>query len=118
MDAAINTIHFNMVKSQSEFRTGTFLLVAGTALSIAGALIKTDKDSYGVTKNNGAFFFIGTGIATIGTIVQIDSHKWIGRGQKRFESNSQRNPSATGYVLYRPIMPPGWRGRIFMRRLK
>ena len=80
MDMAINAIHHNMVHSHKEFKAGTSLIIMGTILTIAGSLILQDRDGT-VTKanKNPTLIYLGTGVVTIGTIIQIDSHKWIGR---------------------------------------
>ena len=83
MDAAINTIHLNMVRSHNEFKTGTFLIIGGTALIVAGVLIRKDKDGEVVRESNNALVHIGAGVTTIGTIIQIDSHRWLGRGGRK-----------------------------------
>lgn len=81
MDVAINAIHHNMMHSHKEFKAGTSLIILGTIMTIAGSLILQDKDGTVTrTNKNPTLIYLGTGVVTIGTIIQIDSHKWIGRG--------------------------------------
>lgn len=78
MDVAVNNIHFNMQKSHNEFRAGTLIMAVGaivTGIWIAG------NDNPGL--NEPGIMYTGISISAIGTVLMIDSHKWIGRGAKR-----------------------------------
>lgn len=84
MDAAINTIHLNLTKSHKQFKTGTLIMIAGAAMSLVGVQI-ISKEA-GDSNNNydkPHLLYGGLALTTVGTIIQIDSHKWIGRGGRR-----------------------------------
>jgi hypothetical protein len=85
MDLAINNIHYNMVRSHKEFQVGTLFIITGAALTTIGTLLIIDEPGDLPNNNkNPALLYAGAGMMTIGTVIQINSHKWIGRaGRKR-----------------------------------
>lgn len=68
-----------MVNAHKQFRTGTALIISGTVLSVVGFLMTKDTPE-NAAKSPGAFVYIGGGMTLAGGIIQLDSHKWFGRG--------------------------------------
>jgi len=92
IDNKINNIQLNLDKCHEQFKKGTTCIGLGIGLSAIGTfcLLKYVKSSNIDDYNKGLYdigrfsAFIGGTLTTIGFIVQIDSHKWIGRtGNKR-----------------------------------
>jgi len=82
----VNTIQLNLFKSHEQYRKGTGLLISGFSLSIIGtALLMTgiEGNDKGSTTIGSAFSIIGGIVSMTGVIVQIDSHKYIGRASNR-----------------------------------
>lgn len=103
MDVAINALHHNMVNAHKQFRTGTALIISGTVLSVVGFLMTKDTPE-NAAKSPGAFVYIGGGMTLAGGIIQLDSHKWFGRGgrmkKKREQTRtSQRHDSFRRFLL-------------------
>jgi hypothetical protein len=75
MDIAIENIHYNMRESHKEFKTGTIAIVSGILITAVGAhLVSSNK------AEEPHVMYIGLGLTGIGSILQISSHSWIGRG--------------------------------------
>lgn len=86
MDLAINSIHYNMDKSHKQFRTGSMFLLAGLVASAVGTFVvnnNTPDDPKNINKP--VLLSVGIGLTAVGGIIQLDSHKWIGRGGRRFK---------------------------------
>lgn len=86
MDVAVNAMHYNMTKAHKQFKTGTFLMFAGAALSIAGTWVLA-QEANDLNNNNDqpTLLLLGSGLMLTGGIIQIDSHKWFGYGGRRRE---------------------------------
>lgn len=74
--ARIDHINLQLDKSHRQYRTGTYLVVAGLALNGLG-LIAGSEGGGGFLAGFGSLFLIA------GTAVHIDSHKYIGRTRLR-----------------------------------
>lgn len=79
-----------LAKSHKKFSTGTLLLVGGMTTLVASGIIYAKQSTNTDIAENGklvkptpVLLFIGGGLVTAGAIVQIDSHKWIGRAGRR-----------------------------------
>ena len=70
----IDHINLQLDKSHRQYRTGTYLVVAGLAIN-GLALLAGNDGGGGFLTGFGSLFLI------TGTAVQIDSHKYIGRTQ-------------------------------------
>lgn len=70
--ARIDYINLQLDKAHKVYRSGTYLVVAGLAINGLGLIAGSD---------NGGGFLAGLGTLAImgGTIIHIDSHKYIGR---------------------------------------
>lgn len=74
-------IELNLQKANEQYSSGTLLLGIGVATSVIGAMLHTQSDDPGPA---GTSLMIGGGAtALVGGIIQIDSHKWIGRAGRR-----------------------------------
>jgi len=76
IDAAINTMHSNLIKSHEEFKAGTIILIGGIVISVVGTQVKQAQSGQPLV-------IFGGIVATVGGIIQIDSHKFIGKGARR-----------------------------------
>ena len=74
--ARIDHINLQLERSHRQYRTGTYLVVAGLALNGLG-LIAGSEGGGGFLAGFGSLFLIA------GTAVHIDSHKYIGRTRLR-----------------------------------
>lgn len=86
-------IQDNLARAHKQYSTGTMIQAAGIVLTVAGGLIfshrllnnnyydpKTGERIHGTPY----IMYAGVVMTTAGTIIQVDSHKWIGRaGQRR-----------------------------------
>lgn len=80
MDLAINNIHFNMQKHHRQFTTGISVTVIGALVTTIGIVITSnDPDDATGTGLAGT----GSAITLAGSVITIDSHKWLGRGAWR-----------------------------------
>lgn len=68
----IDHINLQLDKSHRQYRTGTYLVVAGLAVN-GLALLAGENGGGGFLAGFGSLFLVA------GTAVQIDSHKYIGR---------------------------------------
>jgi|SanBayMetagenome_1026888.scaffolds.fasta_scaffold24768_1 hypothetical protein len=71
----IDHINLQLDKAHRQYRTGTFLVTAGLVMN-GLALIAGENGGGGFLAGFGSLFLIG------GTVVHIDSHKYIGRTRK------------------------------------
>lgn len=78
---AIMFITNNLHESHSQFKIGTGFFFVGTAGVIIGTVMKPHYDMDNKVKYDGkiAVVAIGGVLQLIGSILWIDSHKWIGR---------------------------------------
>lgn len=87
MDEAINNMHMNMVDHQDQFKTGTMISVTGVVVSLLYFVIDTNKKNSKTgdpeAVKQPAFIIFGGALVTVGTAIQIDSHKYLGRGGRR-----------------------------------
>lgn len=72
-DSTTHQIQLNLAKCHKEYRTGTILMVMGILATVAG--IQAQSSDMGGKK----LIYAGAGLATIGGVIHIDSHKWIAR---------------------------------------
>lgn len=84
MDIAINAMHYNMTKAHKQFRTGTYMMIAGTVATIIGTMVLSEQAIDGNNnRDQPTLLYVGAGLMTAGGVIQIDSHKWLGRGGRR-----------------------------------
>lgn len=77
-------IQLNLNKAHKQFSTGTLMVLTGAILTTAGAILTArDNDATSKAKNNNALLYVGAAMTTTGVVIQIDSHKWIGRAGQR-----------------------------------
>jgi len=87
---AINRMSTYLDYCDSEYRTGTILTMSGIAAGSAGLLFEGLGNGQGNENSNAPVIVAGIGglLTLIGTIVIVDSHKWIGRaGRVRLDAN-------------------------------
>lgn len=70
-------IKMNLRAHSKQFSLGTVLLLTGAGI-VAMDLLTADEN-----KSDNTLKFVGGGAFVLGMVVQIDSHKWIGRAGKR-----------------------------------
>lgn len=75
MQESIDRINLNLDKSHRQYRTGTYLVAAGLAINGLAVLAGPDGGR-GFLTGFGSIFLLA------GTVVHIDSHKYIGRTRK------------------------------------
>lgn len=81
----------NLNQAHKQYRTGSSLFYGGLVLTGVGVLIPVSEDENGTKDYGTRNFTIGIGalFSLIGSIVMIDSHKYIGRaGKWKFSGNS------------------------------
>lgn len=89
LEANQNQIQVNLTKAHSKFSTGTMLIVGGVVTTIAAVLLynrglrNENSDNNGRVMPSPVILGIGSGMMMVGTVIQIDSHKWIGRAGRR-----------------------------------
>jgi hypothetical protein len=76
---SIQDMQYNLFRSHQEYRTGTVMIVGGL-LAVAASVAAKDADL--PSKEIGYF---GAAFLTIGCVIHIDSHKWIGRAGKNIK---------------------------------
>lgn len=79
LEAAQEGIKLNLTKHQNEFSVGTSLIISGIALGVADFLLRSKPSDY-------TFTIASSIIVTAGVVIQIDSHKFIGRAGRRKKS--------------------------------
>lgn len=72
-----NHIQLNLAKSHKQFSTGSTLLLIGALAT--GAYIHSLKSQDEMP----ILLAVGSGMALAGGVIQIDSHKWIGKGGRK-----------------------------------
>lgn len=80
LNERIDNINLNLDKSHKQFRTGTYLVAAGLAVN-GLALIAGQNGGGGFLAGFGSLFLMA------GTVVHIDSHKYIGRTRKEYPND-------------------------------
>lgn len=73
-------IKMNLTKSHKQYKGGTFLVLGGAIATIAGAATLPSKSD--LNQNNNAqigLMTLGGILTSVGLIIQMDSHKWLGR---------------------------------------
>lgn len=70
-------MQYNLFRSHQEYRTGTVMIVGGL-LAVAASVAASDADL--PSKEIGYF---GAAFLTVGCVIHIDSHKWIGRSGRK-----------------------------------
>jgi hypothetical protein len=81
LELAQERMKINLYRSHNEFRLGTILQVLGAVAMAAGASdMETDSSSK-------TLFIAGASCSAVGLILQIDSHKFIGRAARRWKRN-------------------------------
>lgn len=75
--ARIDHINLQLERSHRQYRSGTVLVIAGLALNGIAAMAGSNNDGRGFIAGFGGL------LALTGTIIHIDSHKYIGRTRLR-----------------------------------
>lgn len=77
-------------QSHKKFSTGTLFIIGGMTTILTSGLIYVKQSGNTDAWDNGkllhptpVLLYIGGGLVTTGAIIQIDSHKWIGRAGRR-----------------------------------
>ena len=90
LEQSTNDIQISLEKSHKKFSTGTLLIIGGSATLLTSSILYAKQSKEDSKWDNGSLLrpspvmlFIGSGLVTAGTIIQIDSHKWIGRAGRR-----------------------------------
>lgn len=73
----IQDMQYNLFRSHQEYRTGTVMIVGGL-LAVAASVAAANADL--PSKEIGYF---GAAFLTVGCVIHIDSHKWIGRSGRK-----------------------------------
>ena len=76
-------IKLNLERSHNQFSKGTLIGIIGLGTALVGSVLYyRSTDTSG---DNVAFGIMGVGgvAASVGLVIQIDSHKWIGRAGVR-----------------------------------
>ena len=68
-------VQANLKRFQKQYRTGTIITFVGAAVTIGGLITTLNTG----TTDYQYLMVIGGAVGTIGYIMQIDSHKWIGK---------------------------------------
>lgn len=79
------SIQLNLTKAHNQFRTGVLITITGTLITLLG--ISTDEsrmtDRDDSNNSPSGLVTLGGIVGSVGTIVIIDSHRFIGRAGKR-----------------------------------
>lgn len=75
-----NELKLNLEKYRDHYYLGTSLMIAGAAISAVAALIQKDNPDQ---RNKYTFSIIGASTFVAGTVIQIDSHKWVRTGRRK-----------------------------------
>lgn len=87
-ETQFKSIRRNLVFSQNQYRTGTWIIVAGVAVSTFGGILASTR-----TKPDLIVPMGGAVVSFIGWIVQVDAHKYIRRaGTKPTPENNWGRP--------------------------
>lgn len=69
----IQDMQYNLYRSHQEFRSGTIISLLGALAVLAS--IQAKNSDMAIPE----LTYAGAGMITVGTVLHIDSHKWIGR---------------------------------------
>lgn len=69
----IQDMQYNLYRSHQEFKSGTILSLLGVLAVLTS--IEAKRSDMAIPELG----YIGGGLITIGTVLHLDSHKWIGR---------------------------------------
>ena len=82
----IENMNNNMRLCHNNYRSGTICIVVGTLMNLTSSFILMEtSNSYNSTTDNTVPILIGVAgivLSSVGTIIQIDSHKYLGKGYK------------------------------------
>ena len=81
-------IQVNLTKAHNKFSIGTTLVIAGLGATFASIITDEPGQDADGNPQEPILLYIGSALLTVGTIIQIDSHKYIGRAGKRRRTNS------------------------------
>ena len=81
LTSEIILIKNDLVQAHKEYQIGTGFIISGTSLIGIGSLIEYIRSTSTSSGTNPGIYLIGIGGLSnvIGYLIQIDSHKWIGR---------------------------------------
>jgi hypothetical protein len=79
LEANQESIQFNLTKAHNRYRTGLMITITGIAMTWAGAAAGLS----GADGNSAGLLTLGSIVSTVGSVILIDSHKFIGRAGKR-----------------------------------
>ena len=78
----------NLLKAHNEYNTGTALIGTGIGMSFVGLCVVQFVDVKGADDYSNYLFTTGSLLGLIGWIIQIDSHKHIGKaGRWKYEGD-------------------------------
>lgn len=69
----IQDMQYNLYRSHQEFRSGTIISLLGALAVLAS--IQAKNSDMAIPE----LTYAGAGMITVGTVLHLDSHKWIGR---------------------------------------
>jgi hypothetical protein len=81
----IQDMQYNLYRSHQEYRTGTVVSILGLLAILASVEAKNSEMPLP------ELGYIGAGMVTVGGIIQIDSHKWIGRAGKLLKKHNRKS---------------------------
>jgi hypothetical protein len=87
LEQRVNTIDLNMRSAHDQFRTGTYFIVAGALATVVAPLIIEGSHTEDSIKSSPMLYVVGGIALTTGVVLQIDAHKFIGRGSKKKRRN-------------------------------
>ena len=77
LEQRIGAIEAALDSSHQEFKSGTVCIAAGSTLALGGALLPVKGGEWDYWKITSVSF--GSALLTLGTVLYIDSHKYMGR---------------------------------------
>lgn len=77
LEQRIGAIEAALDSSHQEFKSGTVCIAAGSTLALVGALLPVKGGEWDYWKITSVSF--GSALLTLGTVLYIDSHKYLGR---------------------------------------
>jgi len=79
LEYELQLIKYHLLQSHKEFKTGTILFGLGLSSTLIGTIILMGSDSQSNNKSPMIIISCGSLLMFSGFIVQMDSHKWIGK---------------------------------------
>ncbi len=80
----MNSVQTNLNLCHRKYKIGTTVMIVGFAVTgIALLTLESHPTSNQPALNGVELVVVGFGVSLIGEIIQIDSHKWIGRTLKK-----------------------------------